>query len=276
MTLRPPFALLLLLLGLPAGAHGADYQPAGTPVPPDPVSSGYIVTVTGTVQAEPRFPGSDRFTVFGYPGIDFRRVGEAERFTAPDDGFGITLFESPFFRFGPVARYRGGRDRDDGRELAGLRTVDWTIEGGAFLEIWPVEFLRARGEIRYGFLGHEGVVGNVGLDLFHQYGAFTVTLGPRLAFGDERFTDEFFGVTRAEAKRNGRVTPFDPDGGVTSAGGLASVSYRWSQQVSTTAFAGYDRLVEDAGRSPIPRKLGSRDQYTLGASLHYSFHFGGF
>ena len=75
-------------------------------------------------------------------------------------------------------------------------------------------------------------------------------------------------ATPFEAALNGRVTPSRARGGVTSLGAL---TYQWSEQWTTTVYAGYDRLVGDAGDSPITRRLGSQDQFTVGARLSYSF-----
>jgi MipA family protein len=276
MTLRRNFALAALLSIASAGTEAADLSSRRTVEPAAPAPTGYIVTVTGDVQAGPRFPGSDDMAVFFYPGVDWRRVGEPERFKAPDDGISFSLYESPWFSLGPTARIVGSRNPKDERDFTGLHKVDWTIEAGAFVEVWPLEFLRARAEIRQGFNGHEGIVGNLGLDFVQRYGAFTFSIGPRLAFGDSDFASEYFGITPVEAALNGRVSPFRPDGGLTSVGALASVRYKWSEQWSTTVYAGYDRLVEDAGRSPVARVLGSQDQYIVGAQLSYSFYFPGF
>jgi MipA family protein len=277
MTLRSTLALASLVAFLPAVSSAADLGSRRTVAPAAPAApTGYIVTITGNVQAGPRFPGSDDTIVFGYPGLDWRRVGEPERFKAPDDGISITLYETPWLRFGPTARFVGSRNPKDDRDFIGLHKVDWTIEGGAFLEAWPVEFLRARAEVRQGFNGHEGIVANFGLDWVERFGAFTFSIGPRVALGDSDFTREYFGITPVEAALNGRVAPFRPDGGVTSVGALAGLTYKWSEQWSTTVYGGYDRLVGDAGRSPVARVLGSRDQYTVGASLSYSFYFPGF
>ena len=38
-----------------------------------------------------------------------------------------------------------------------------------------------------------------------------------------------------------------------------------------TAYAGYDRLVRDAGASPLVRRYGSRDQFSGGLGLTYTF-----
>ena len=58
--------------------------------------------------------------------------------------------------------------------------------------------------------GHEGIVANLGLDWVERFGAFTFSIGPRLALGDSDFTSEYFGVTPVEAALNGRVSPFSP------------------------------------------------------------------
>jgi outer membrane scaffolding protein for murein synthesis (MipA/OmpV family) len=94
-----------------------------------------------------------------------------------------------------------------------------------------------------------------------------------MSFGDSNFADAYFSVTPFEASLNGLVTPYKASGGVTSVGVLASASYAWSEQWSTTVYAGYRRLVGDAADSSITRRLGSPDQFTVGASLSYSFIF---
>jgi MipA family protein len=260
----------LLLAAVCSGVGAADLAPQA-PAAAAPAAGGYIVTLSGTALLGPRFPGSDRLSPFGYPSIDWRRVGERARFSAPDDGFDFALYSSPFLRFGPVARFESGRYYSGQREYTGLRKVPWSVEPGLFVEVWPVEWLRARVEGRYGAHGHKGFVANVALDAVHRFDRFTFSVGPRLAFGDQRFMDAYFSVTPVEAALNGLVTPYKASGGLTSAGALGSVSYAWSSQWSTTAFAGYDRLLADAADSPITRRLGSANQFTVGASVSYSF-----
>jgi len=267
---------LAFALGLSAmlgGEAACAADLAGQPVPQTAAPSDlYIVTVTANLQATPRFPGSESLILLGYPSIGVRRADEPERFSAPDDGLSFSFLDTPSLRIGVVGRYRSGRYfSDDRRELFGLRDVKWSVEPGAFVEVWPVEWLRARAEVRYGLNGYEGVVGNLGLDVVQRAGRFTFSLGPRLAFGDTGFTSAFFSVTPYEAALNGRVTPFRARGGLTSAGVLGAVTYKWSEQWATTAYAGYDRLTGDAAESPITRRLGTRDQFTVGASLSYSF-----
>lgn len=265
-------ALVIASIGLWAAcAAAADLAPAPTAIPSQGTSDLYIVTLTANGQAMPRFPGSDRFTGIGFPSVTFRRSDEPARFSAPDDGVSLSFLERPDFRIGVVGRYVSGRYRSDDQRLTGLRKVDFDIEPGIFIEYFPVSFLRARIEVRHGVRDGIGFTGNAGIDAIQPYNRFTFSVGPRLSFGDDSFVRRYFGVTAAEAVLNGRLTPFRPDGGLTGVGGLGAVTYSWSDRVSTTAYAQYIRLVEDAGRSPIPRRIGSDDQFVFGASISYSF-----
>src|SRR5215212_6339979 len=97
MTLRSILVVASLLAALPVVAQAADLGSRQTVAPVAPAQTGYIVTISGDIQGAPRFPGSDEMTAFFYPGVDWRRVGEPERFKAPDDGISFTLYESPWF-----------------------------------------------------------------------------------------------------------------------------------------------------------------------------------
>lgn len=264
--------LASILMGL-GTARAADYAPRATAIPSQGTSDIYIVTVMANGQAMPSFPGSDRFTGVGFPSLTFRRSDEPARFIAPDDGIGLSFLDRPDFRIGVVGRYQSGRYLSDDRRLFGLRKVDWDIEPGIFLEYFPVSFIRARLEVRHGVRDGIGFVGNAGIDYVQPYDKFTFSLGPRVNFGDDDYVRRYFGVTAGEAALSGRVTPFRPDGGVTGIGALGSASYAWSDRVSTTGYVQYTRLIGDAGRSPIPRRIGSDDQFVFGASVSYSFAF---
>jgi len=236
--------------------------------------SGWIVTLKGNVRVGPTYPGADDFSVIGYPSLSFRRAGTVERFSAPDDGLSFSFLDDSALRFGVVGRFQGGRYLDDDRRLIGLEKIRWAVEPGLFLEYWPVEFLRARAEIRRGFNGHEGFVADLGLDAVQKFGAFTFSAGPRLSLGDSEFARTYFGVTPLEAALNGQVTAYRPSGGITSVGATAALSYDWSTQWSTTAFVSYKRLVGDAADSPIVKRFGSENQTSLGLTFSYSFATG--
>src|SRR3954447_26136804 len=91
----------------------------------------WIVTLSGSIQAVPRYPGASDYTAVGYPSIDIRRVGEPRRFSTPDDGFSLSLYDSETFRIGPTARFVPGRYYgDDRRHLFGFRDARFAVEPG--------------------------------------------------------------------------------------------------------------------------------------------------
>ena len=262
--------------GLPARAADPVAAPrAPSPALPVMASSGLIVTLTANGLVAPRYPGSDELGFLAYPSLSFRRAGEPKRFTTPDDGLTLPFYDAPAFRFGAVARFRGGRYLETDRRLFGLRDVRWAVEPGLFAEFWPVSFLRTRVEVRRGFNGHEGFVADLGADLVQRFGATTFSVGPRVTLGDGEFARTYFGVTPAESALNGLLPAYRPSGGVTSVGALTALSVDWSERWSTTVSASYARLVGDAAESPIVRQFGSKDQFTFGASVSYSFSLDG-
>lgn len=238
---------------------------------------GWTISLKANIGVGPAWPGSDKLGFIAYPSLSFRRAGTANQFSAPDDGLGLALLDNGVFRVGPVARFVGGRYASQDARLQGLRTIKWGGELGLFAEFWPVQdTLRARMEIRQGVRAHSGLVADFGLDAVYQIGINTLSIGPRVSAGTERYVDRFYGVTAAESAANGLVSAYAPSGGITSVGALAAVNTNWSPTWSTSLYAGYRRLTGDAAQSPIARALGSPNQYSFGATAIYSFNFSGF
>ncbi len=257
-----------------ATVSAADLGSIRTMRPTSDASGVYVVTLTGNGQFVPRFPGSNDLTGFYYPSVNIRRIEEPARFAAPDDGFSISVLDDePSVRVGPVVRVQSGRYLSDDRRLFGLQKLNFSAEPGVFLEYFPVSFIRARVELRYSLNGVEGLVGNAGIDFIAPYDRFTFSLGPRITFADANYMRDYFGVRPFEAALNGRLPAYHPGAGLMSAGVMGSATYKWNETWSTTGYAGYNRLVDDAARSPIPRIIGSRDQLTIGASVSYSFNY---
>jgi outer membrane scaffolding protein for murein synthesis (MipA/OmpV family) len=242
---------------------------------PVPVASDeWIVTVRGTVSIAPRFEGSDRFGLFAFPGLGFRRASQPVQFSAPDDGADIAVYRQNGFSVGPVARFRPGRYLNDDPRLFGLHDVRWSVEPGVFVEYWATPAIRARAELRHGLRSREGFVADFGVDWVSRLGAFTAAVGPRLRLADAAYHRDYYGVTFAESALSGRFAPYRPGGGINSVGAAASLGYQWNQAWGTTVFAGYRRLMSDAADSPIVRGIGSPNQFEVGASVSYSFRTG--
>jgi outer membrane protein len=259
-----------------AGALAADSPPAPAASPPPasppaPTASpdGYIVTLQAIGAVAPSFPGSAVVRPYPFPGVSVRGIGEPERFSAPDDGFGVPVFEADGLRMGPVANFVFRRGNRDG--LFGLHHVGITHEVGGFAEYFAFDHFRARAELRQAVDGHEGFVASLGADFFGESNSFRVSLGPRLNLGDNRYANAYFSVTPVEAILNGRLEPYQASGGFTSAGGVATVRYDFTPNLNATVYTGLQRLTGSVGGSPIPNMVGSRDQFTAGVSVSRSF-----
>jgi outer membrane scaffolding protein for murein synthesis (MipA/OmpV family) len=268
-------AAALVAASVPTASRAADLGavlPRATPTFAMVDPSTWIVTVSGSIQAVPRYPGASDYTAVGYPSIDIRRVGEPRRFSAPDDGFSLSLYDSETFRIGPTARFVPGRYYgDDRRHLFGFRDARFAVEPGVFAEFYPVSFIRTRAEIRQGIYGHHGTVGSVAADYLIPVDKLLFSIGPRFNIGDASFARKYFGVSPTEAALNGRVTPYDPDS-FYSAGALGALTYTPNETWAYTAYAGYTRILGVSGDSPLVRRpFGNPNQYQFGLRIDYAF-----
>lgn len=278
MSQRFLAGLLAMTAGLsmtPALAADLGAETVEAPVAVEATTrDGWIVTLKATAALAPEFEAADAYGVTLFPAISLRRPGQPWKFGAPDDGFGFAAFDTPWFQIGPVARLRGERDSGDVKKFRGMHDVDWAIEPGAFLEFYPYEKIRVRAELRHGFWGHDGFVGNVSADWIERFEPVTISFGPRLEIGDDDFMNAYFGVSARDAARNGRVRPYKADAGIKSVGAAAALTYDWTRSWSTTALASYNRLVGDAADSPVARRLGSRHAFAVGLGVAYAFDWG--
>jgi outer membrane protein len=263
---------VLFCVSLPGGVVSPPVVRAadapGIAPPPVQDKDGWIVTVRLTGAVAPSFPGSGQLRPYPFPSVSFRRIGEPEIFSTPDEGFGFAVLDFGNFRAGPVANFVFKRGQRDG--LFGLHRVGLTHEVGGFAEFTTDRF-RARAELRQGVDGHKGFVAVLSADLYASRGPVSISIGPRFDIGDNRYANAYFSVSPLEALVNGRLTPYEATGGFTAAGGLATLRYDFTPDTNATIFGGVQRLMGSVGQSPIPNLLGSRDQFTAGLSVGRSF-----
>jgi outer membrane scaffolding protein for murein synthesis (MipA/OmpV family) len=255
-----------LATDLPAPVPASLQPPPAAPAKSD---DAYIVTLQAIGAVAPSFPGSSVVRPYPFPGIAVRGVGEPERFAAPDDGFGLPVFDADGARLGPVANFvfaRGGRDG-----LFGVHHVGLTHEVGGFAEFYVFEHFRTRTELRQAVDGHGGFVAALGADFYGEASVFRLSFGPRLNIGNNRYANAYFSVTPAEAILNGRLEPYQATGGFTSAGGLATLRYDIAPNLNATVYTGLARLTGSVAGSPIPNMVGSRGQFTAGIAVSRSF-----
>lgn len=253
----PAVAAALLL----AGPAAAQERPAR------------IVTIGLGAQVYPKFPGADSLGVFPMPIIDFRREGEPLPFEAADDSFGFGLLgRDSQVNIGPAVRMTNRRRPED--VGAAVDRVGRTVEVGGFAELYVMPAFRLRAEGRKGLGGHRGWSGDVMADYVMRGGEdWLFSIGPRLRIADADYMNAFYGVTPAAAARTG-LPVHAADAGIHAVGAIATLRYQVSPAIGVHSYAGYDRLTGDAADSPIVRSFGSRDQFSAGLGLSYSFRVG--
>lgn len=225
------------------------------------------------IKATPKFLGSKDYSALPYPVFGLGRGLGSRWWSAQDDAMGPGLIDGQRWRVGISGALLWPRLQRSDAALRGLGDVRFGFEAGVFGEYYVMPWLRARADIRHGFLAHNAIVADLKVDAFHTINQFTFGFGPRLSLAGSDFNRSYFGVNAAQSAASG-LPVFRPGGGLQSAGALAQVTYAWTPRFRTTGYAEYKRLLGDAGASPLIKQRGSADQFTFGLSSSYTFDLG--
>jgi MipA family protein len=228
-----------------------------------------VVQLRGGVEAAPSYIGSDSMDVAPDAALrfDYVRLPGGISFGSVDRvGFGEGLDVQGAFR------YIGSRRPSEDASLAGTDPVDRSLEVGLGLG-YNTEDWRAFGVVRYGVTGHNAWVGEAGADaLFRPSDELRINFGPRAAWGSDRFMQTYFGVSASEAAAS-ELEEFTPSSGLYSVGVEVGARYAFSERWGVEGAASYDRLIDDAGASPIA-EAGSRDQFGLRLGITRTIRLG--
>lgn len=174
------------------------------------------------------------------------------------------------FGFGGSLRFVPERSADDYPELAGLATIDPSLELGGGLRFNQPDY-ELFANLRYGVIGHESVVAEMGGDfLFRPTEQLTLSAGPRLFWGSDDYAQTYFGVS-AEESAASAFDVFDASGGILSQGVQAEASYEFNDDWGVTGTIRYDQLRDDAAASPITQ---SEDQISGSIMITRKVTFG--
>jgi MipA family protein len=263
-------ALSLLLSSLAAQAQIDRRSPEQRAAPDT-----WNITVGARVAAQPRFIGSKDMEFAIRPQFSMGRGLGSRWLTLEDDNISIGLINGDRWRLGVTGRLVWSREEKSSRvALAGLGNTRFGGEAGAFAEFYPTEWLRARVDLRQGFVAHRSLMADLKLDAFTRLGnGWTIAAGPRVSFAGGDYMDRFFGVNAAQAALSG-LPQYNPRSGLLSYGVAAQVGYKWNARVETVAFVQYSRLAAEAARAPLVVQRGSRDQVTVGVSTRWTIDTG--
>ena len=229
-------------------------------------------TLRGGVAATPEYFGSDEREIGPALGaeLNYLRLGNFT-FGDPDP-----LYRQDGISFGGSFRYIPDRSADDSPELRGLDDVDAALELGGGLR-YTTENFSTFGDIRYGVVGHEAFVGELGADVIARpTDRISLRAGPRVLFGDSDYASTYFGVDAAEeaasAAAGTGLTAFDASGGLLSTGVELGAAYKFDDNWGIDATLNYDRLQNDAASSPITRD-DSQFTATIGITRRFTLGF---
>ena len=276
--MRLPILLCAVALSAPAFAQSAQPTAAasGRPVPDE----GWSVTIGAAPVITPAWQGSKDYVLSIYPDL---RINYGEvLFASIPDGIGWNAVNSNGWKAGPLAKLRFGRDEDGSGSpfaitggsdaLIGLGDIDATVEVGGFAEkqFGARQQWRGRVEVRRGFGGHEGTIGDVSLSYQVRTGRTILNIGPRATLASADFTETYFGIDPDQSARSG-LSVYQPEGGLVSYGVGGSLIHPLGRRSAITAFSSLERLGGVAKNSPLVRERGSATQFTAGIGYGYRF-----
>ncbi len=260
---------LALLLPGQATAQSKDYSTLTSPQS----AQNWYLTLGAGVRYQPDYTGSDDYVFRARPIISLGRGLKSTWWSAEDDAMlSIGVFSGQGWRIGFSGDLLWKRSAKVNPALVAVPATKFGAEAGGFAEFYPTSWLRGRVDVRRGIVAHDGVVADFKLDAFSTMGPWTLGIGPRMRIASADYIRTYFGTAGAMPGTGGLLQRFNA--GVHHYGALAQVTYSWSDQLKTTAYVEYKRLVGDATRSPIVRPFGSRDSLTFGLSASYSFDTG--
>ena len=227
----------------------------------------YVMDLGAGVMAQPRYPGSDETIFVPYPLI------AVSKFFLPGYGQIDEKDNTRRLAIYPSFNFIGKRDSSKSNELEGMKDVDWALEAGLGIS-YRYDWIRGFAEVRQGFNGYSGQVANFGIDLIgNPTEDLELRFGPRAGWGSQDYMKTYFGITSSEADASPLYDKaYKADAGFNTVGLAGSATYDLSERWKLHALAGWDRLIGDAGDSPIVKE-GSEDQFYGGAGLSYRFAF---
>jgi len=236
-------------------------------------SGDWSLTVGAAGLVAPDFQGSEDWILKAQPIISLSRQDSAVRFSSRNDSPSFGFIDTGVFRAGLAGKLVFRRDEDTDDALEGLDPVKFGVEAGGFVEVYPTDNIRIRGEVRKGIRSHSGVVADVAVDVFDDLTpTIRVSGGPRLSMASADYFDAYYGVSAEESARSG-LPRYSPGGGIKSVGAGAAITWKTTDKITTSFFTEYERLLGPAADSPLVERRGSPNQLTVGVSATYRFDF---
>jgi len=256
-----PLALTVGLLMMPAAHAGEGSW----------ISGDWYLTLGATGLVAPNFEGGKRYMFSAQPIISLGKAGPEARFTSRNDNISLALIDDGSVRAGLTGKFLFHRESKD--ELKGLDPVRFGGEVGGFFEFYPLDWVRARAELRHGIRSHNGFVADISADAFYDITPnIRISGGPRVSFASSNYFDAYYGVNAREAAASG-LSQYNPGGGLKSTGLGGAITWKVTEPMTASVFTEYSRLMGPAADSSLVKQRGDRNQWMFGVSTTYRFNF---
>lgn len=240
-------------------------------------NDGWSVTAGVAPVYSPVFEGASDYGLSIFP--DIRVKYGDDFFASVPDGIGYNLINKNGWKAGPIAKIRFGRDEETGGSpflitgdsdaLQGLGEVDTAGELGGFVQYFAHN-IRTRAELRQGFGGHEGIVGDLSINYVDNYGPLFYSFGPNATYANSDYINTYFGINNLQSINSG-LANYSADSGINSYGISGSATMPINNKVAATLFSSYNRLGNEISNSPLVEERGSPNQFMVGLAFGYRF-----
>ena len=187
-------------------------------------------------------------------------------------GLGVNVFSYDGFTAGAAASYDFGRkEKDSKSELSGMGKIKAGATGTGFLE-YNLGFVKATSSVTKYFAGSKGVTAKFGLKSFvplsvlmggempqggpdkskpgHGLSGAAISLGVSAEWADKKYTQEYLGVTAAQAGTSG-YSAYKAGAGFKSITAEAGLFVPVTDHVMVGSTLTYSHLIGDAAKSPL-------------------------
>jgi outer membrane protein len=189
----------------------------------------------------------------------------------------VNFSDSPALHYGPLVRYRFGRDTDvDDSVVRKMREIDDTVEVGAFikrsiaLDNDPRHRFNIVGDISFDAGGeHDGFLASARVSYFKPITPGLIGhVGGGTTYASDNYMDTYYGVDSVDAGLTGLPT-LKAGSGMHDYRVYFGLIQHLSPQWQLGAGARYQRLLGDASDSPVVDLRGDKNQWTYGVGLGY-------
>ena len=178
---------------------------------------------------------------------------------------------------GPLLAYRPGRGHTGNKQVRSLPNIDSGADLGGFARYWlPLGLPRQK--LGLDLSGAADVTGAYDGWWVQPGLMYKAAVSPSVAvtgrvysdYANDNYMQKYFGINASQAARSG-LSQDNVDAGFKDVGLTLGVSWQFTSHWFTGVSGTYERMIGDAGSSPVTRDAGNKNQGSGGVYVGYKF-----